>query len=73
MGRRLVGSLMFVGAALFLFEIAGRLTSEGKSGWGWFLLAGLVLAGVALNIWTGEIPTPGCSRCRKPFSSHDLE
>jgi hypothetical protein len=70
MGRRLVGSLMFVGIAITLFQIAGRLASEQRAGWGWFVLAGLMMSGVALNIWNGEVPTP---RCEKPYSSHDLE
>jgi len=73
MGRRLVGSFVILGAAIFLCEIAGRLASEVKAGWGWFLFAGMTLAGVALNIWTGETPTPRCPRCQKPYSAHDLE
>jgi hypothetical protein len=73
MGRRLVGSLLFLGTAIFLFEIAGRLASEQRGGWGWFVLAGLILAGIALNLWTGEIPTPQCPRCQKPYQSNDLE
>jgi hypothetical protein len=56
MGRRLVGSLLFLGAATFLFEIAGRLASEERSGWGWFVFAGLMLSGIAHNVWTGEFP-----------------
>ena len=71
MGRRLVGSLMFSGIAVILFEIAGRLASEQRAGWGWFVFAGLMILGVALNIWN-EIPTT-CTRCQKPHSPHDLE
>jgi hypothetical protein len=73
MVRRLVGSLMFLGAGMFLFEIAGRLAWSQLAGWGWFVFAGLMLSGVALNLWIGEIPTTQCPRCQKPFSSHDLE
>lgn len=58
MGRRLTGSLMFLGAATFLFEVAGRLASDQRGGWGWFLLTGLMMAGIALNIWDGESPDP---------------
>ena len=73
MGRRMVGSLLFLGAAIVPIEIGGRLASAGRAGWGWFLLAGMMLAGVALNLWTEEIPTPACSRCRKPIPPGDLE
>jgi hypothetical protein len=73
MGRRLVGSLMFLGSSLFVFELASRLASQQRPGWGWFVFAALMLTGVALNIWTGDIPTPECSRCQKPYSVHDLE
>ena len=73
MGRRLVGSFVFCGTAIFPCEIAGRLAAEGKAGWGWFLFAGMTLAGVALNIWTGEIPTPQCTHSQKPYSASDLE
>jgi hypothetical protein len=73
MGRRLVGSLMFLGVAIFLFEIAGRLALEQRAGWGWFVFAGLMMAGVAANIWSGETPTTRCHRCQKPYSTHDLE
>ena len=73
MGRRLVGSLMFLGASILLFEIAGRLASEQRAGWGWFVFAGLMLAGVALNLWTGEFVTPPCPRCQKPYHSNDFE
>lgn len=50
MGKRLVESVRFLGAAIFLLEVAGRLTSEQRAGWGWFLLAGLILAGIAVNL-----------------------
>jgi hypothetical protein len=73
MGRRLVGSLMFLGVAITLFEIAGRLASEQRAGWGWFAFLGLMLSGVALNLWNGEIPMTRCPRCQKPYSSNDLE
>jgi len=56
-----------------LFEVAGRLASDQRAGWGWFLISGMMLSGVALNLWTGEVPEPGCPRCQKPPSLHDLE
>ena len=56
MGRRLVGSLMFLMPAFSLFEMAGRLASDQRAGWGWFLFAGLILSGIALKLWTGEVP-----------------
>lgn len=73
MARRLVGSLMFLGIAVLLFEIAGRLAFEQRTGWGWFVLAGLLMAGVALNLWTGETGAPRCPRCQKPLALDDLE
>jgi hypothetical protein len=73
MGRRLVGSVLFLGIAIYLFEIAGRLAADQRTGWGWFLFFGLMMSGVALNIWTGEIPTPRSPHSQKPYSSHDLE
>jgi hypothetical protein len=73
MGRRLVGSLLFVGLATLLFDLAGRLACEQRAGWGWFLGCGLMLAGVALNLWTGDIPAPRCPRCQKPCPLDDLE
>jgi hypothetical protein len=73
MGKRLVGSLMFLGVASFLFEIAGRLAWDQRAGWGWFVFAGLMMTGVALNLWAGETPTPQCPRCQKPYSPHELE
>jgi hypothetical protein len=63
---------MFLGAATFLFETAERLASDGRSGWGWFLVAGLMHTAFTLNLWTGEVPTPRCPNCRKPCSQ-DLE
>ena len=72
MGRRLVGSVMFLGVALALFEIGGGLAMEKKANWGWFLISGLILSGVALNLWTEASPPSGCPRCRKPDSRHDL-
>ena len=73
MGRRLVGRLMFLGAAVDLVGIAGRLASEQRAGWGWFLFTGMVLSGVAVNLWTGEIPTHRCPDCQKPRPDHCLE
>jgi hypothetical protein len=73
MGRRLVGSLMFLGTALFLFEIAGRMALTHRAGWGWFVFAGLVQAGVALNLWSEDMQTPRCRRCEKPPMSDDLQ
>jgi hypothetical protein len=73
MGQRMVGSLMFVGAAIIVFEIAGRLASEQRAGWGWFVLAGLILSGVALNFWNGDVPKTLCPRCQKPYMPDDLE
>ena len=66
MGRRLMGCVMFLGAATFLFEVAGRLASDQRAGWGWFLLAGLILSGVAVNLWTGETADARCPSCQKP-------
>jgi hypothetical protein len=73
MGRRLVGSLMFLGAAIFLFAIAGGLASEQRAGWGWFLIAGMFLSGVALNLWNGDVATPQCPPYQKPYMPNDLE
>jgi hypothetical protein len=73
MGMRLVGSVMFLGVAILLFEIAGRLASEQRAGWGWFLVAGLMLIGIVQSVWNGEGSPPRCPRCPKPYSSHDLE
>jgi hypothetical protein len=73
MGRRLVGSLLFVGLAALLFDLAGRLAWEQRAGWGWFLGSGLMLVGVALNLWTGEVPTARCPRCQKLHPPDDLE
>ena len=65
MGRRRVGCVTFLGAAAFLFEIAGRLAPERSAGWGWLLLAGLILTGIAVNLWAGEKAEASCSRCGK--------
>jgi hypothetical protein len=73
MGHRLVGTLLFAGIAVFLFDLAGRLATEQRAGWGWFLGFGLMLASIALNLWTGEVPTPRCPRCQKPYPADDLE
>jgi hypothetical protein len=56
MGRRFVGTLMVGGIAVYLFEVAGRLASEERSGWGWFLLTGLIVLASAVSLWTGETP-----------------
>jgi hypothetical protein len=71
--RKLVGCLMFLGSAMILFEVAGRLASEQRTGWGWFLLAGMILCGVALNLWCGEVSPLGCERCRKTYYPQDME
>lgn len=73
MGRRLVGTVLFLGVAMLMILIAGGLASEGRATCGWFLGSGMMLSGVALNLWTGEVPEPGCPRCQKPPSLHDLE
>jgi hypothetical protein len=73
MGRRLVGTVLFMGVALSLFEVSSRLVLHQKAGWGWFLATGLLITGVALNLWTGEAPPTGCPRCRKPQQSSDFE
>jgi hypothetical protein len=72
MGRQLVGSLMYLGLAIFLFEIAGRLALEQRTGWGWFVFAGLMLSGIALNLWTGEISGDPGKGGQKPNTTHDL-
>ena len=71
--RRFVGAVLFLTPGIGLFEIAGRLASEPRTGWGWFVFAGLIFSGIALNLWTGKNPTPQCPRCQKPHSQHDLE
>jgi hypothetical protein len=73
MARRLVGSLMFFGAAIFLFAIAGGLAEEQRAGWGWFVLAGLIMSGVSLNFWSEDVPTPQCPPFQKPYMPDDLE
>jgi hypothetical protein len=72
-GRKLVGCVMFLGVAIILFEVAGRLASEQRAGWGWFLVAGMILSGVALNLWSEEVPPPGTCRYPKLSNSEDLE
>jgi hypothetical protein len=56
MGRRLTGCVLFLLPTMCLFEIAGRLASDQRGGWGWFLFTGLMLSGIAHNVWTGEFP-----------------
>ena len=53
MGRRLVGTVLFLGVAIIMILISGRLASEERATWVWFLGSGLMLSGVALNLWTG--------------------
>jgi drug/metabolite transporter (DMT)-like permease len=72
MAGRFLGCLMFLGAATVPSEIAGRLASAGRSGWGWFLLAGLVLAGIAVNLWTGGESREPCPGCRKACPMDEL-
>ena len=66
MGRRLVGTILFLGASVSAIEVAGGLARSGRSGWGWFLLAGMVLAGVALNLWEGDDEASCADDRRKP-------
>ena len=73
MGHRFLGAVLFLLLALCLFEMAARLASDQRSGWGWFLAAGLVLAAVAVNLWTGENDKAGCPTCRKSTRGTDLE
>jgi hypothetical protein len=73
MGRKILGCVMFLGVASLLFEVAGRLASEQRAGWGWFLFAGLMISGIALNLWTGEVSTPRCPCCKNSTITHDLE
>ncbi|MDB5352693.1 MAG: hypothetical protein JWN86_3940 [Planctomycetota bacterium] len=73
MGRQLVGCLMFLGSATSLFEIAGRLATEQRAGWGGFLFAGLILAGVAVNLWTGEMSDAPGRPGEKPYPANELE
>jgi hypothetical protein len=73
MFRPMFGTILFLFPALCLFEIAGRLASEEKSGWGWFLFAGMVVCGVSLNLWTGDVPSLRCTRCEKYPPANDLE
>jgi hypothetical protein len=47
--------------AMGLFEIAGRLASEGRGSWWAFLAAGWSALGVATNYWGGDFPA-----CQKP-------
>jgi hypothetical protein len=73
MRRRLMGSIMFLAIALFLFAIAGGLASEQRAGWGWFLIAGMFITGVALNVWSEDVPTPQCPANQKPYMPNYLE
>ena len=60
MFRRLVGTILFLIPSLVLFDRAWRLASEERSGWGWFLAAGMVLSGIAVNVWDwGDSRLPG--------------
>jgi hypothetical protein len=72
MVRRLVGTLLFLIPAMGLFEIAGRLASEGCGSWWAFLAAGWAALGVATNCWVGEFPLPRCPACRKPEPPDEL-
>jgi hypothetical protein len=64
---------MFLGMAMILFEVAGKLASEQRTGWGWFIIAGMILSGVALNLWTEASPPSGCPQSRKSYSRHDFD
>jgi hypothetical protein len=64
---------MFLSLSVLVFEIAGRLASEQRPGWGWFLFAGLILAGVAHDQWTGKALTSRCTCDRKPDPIDDLD
>jgi hypothetical protein len=59
-------------SAMGLFEIAGRLASEGRGGWWAFLVSGLMAFGVATNYWGGDFPLPRCPACQKPDPQDDL-
>jgi hypothetical protein len=72
MCRRWLGSILFLIPALCLFEIAGRLASEGRGGWAWFLLVGCWLAGSAVCVSTGEWEGMPDSRLRKPEQPDEL-
>lgn len=72
MAARLMGCLIFLGFAGLPLEIAGRLASEGRSGWGRFLLASVAISGVALNLWAGETPGEPSPTCRKGGTSDEL-
>jgi hypothetical protein len=65
--RRLLGTVLFLIPALGLFEIAGRLASEGRGSWWAFLVAGWTALGVATNHWSGDIPA-----CQKPDPQDEL-
>jgi hypothetical protein len=65
-GGRLVGALLFLLPAVVLFEVAGRLAGDLKPGWGWFLFAGLLLAGGALNLWSADQPSGEIKARQKP-------
>jgi hypothetical protein len=72
MGHRFLGAMLFLLPALWLFEMAARLASDQRGGWGWFLAAGLILAGIAVNLWTGENEARRPA-CRKSTRGTDLE
>ncbi len=72
MGRRLLGAVLFLCPAMMLYQTAGRLASEGRDGWGWFLVAGFAACGVSLNLWTGELVTAPSQVRGKPLPPDDL-
>jgi hypothetical protein len=72
MVRRLVGALIFMVPSLGLFEIAGRLASEGRGACWAFLMAGWAALGVAANCWSGEFPVSPEQDRRKPVPREEL-
>jgi hypothetical protein len=50
----------------------GRLASEGRGGWAWFLLVGCWLAGSAVCVFTGEWESAPDPRLRKPEQPDEL-
>ena len=73
MGRRLLGAVLFLAPAMLILQIAGRLASEGREGWGWFLMAGCAACSISLNLWTGELATPPARVRTKPDPTDDLD